>query len=419
MGCATIIGSGPAGLSLAHFLTQRGTSCTIISADDGPGGLARPVAFAGRSVDPGPHSFYSSYDPLSFGVLRSCFREDELHSLVPCRAVRTARFLAHMPLRATDLLQLRFITDATVITAQRPRPGDTIASANARERVLHTRGRRFLDVFFEPWCLKHFGVRAEQLDASLVHLLAAERRTGGAGRIIHPRAGTIGELWSRLAQKLQEHGVSFRWKTRVSGLHVDHERVVGMHINGATERLDGPLFSSAPLGTTAHWLGLDATTPPMRSTILLFMLVDRYRTDALHLTDHRPSEAIGRITFCDNWRAPRPTKGPLVVCAEFWCSPGDGVHDLPAEGLVKEARRYLQRSGVAVPAVSTEHRIIGPVPTTPVPIVGHAALVTRLRSLITGIADLHPMGRHADHRWDGIDDAIREAHALATTHANA
>jgi protoporphyrinogen oxidase len=415
---ATIIGSGPAGLGLAYFLSERNVPCTIVSADEEPGGLAGPVEFAGRLVDPGPHSFYASYDTHSFALLNACFRNDELHTFVPQRAIRTGTFLVHAPFRPSDLLQPRLVVDAMVMYAQqRSAAKDVAPPLNARERVLRTRGRRFLDVLFEPWCLKHFGVSADRLDASLVDLLAAERRPGDLGTIVHPCSGAIGILWSRLARKLHERGVVFRWRTPVQGLVMQNDGVTGLITHGTTEPIDGPLFSSAPLHVTAAWLGMRTIAAPRRSTILVFMLVESYRTETLYLTDHRLDEPIGRITFVDNWQHPRPSAGPRILCAEFWCSPGDDIHDLPKEKLVEHVERYLQRMKVAVPLKDRETKVIGPVATTPIPLLGHAAYLADARTAIEGVRGLHPIGRHAGHRWDGIDDAVREAHELARIHA--
>lgn len=68
-------------------------------------------------VDPGHHSFYAYYGTHSFALLTACFRNDELNTSVPQRAIRTGTFLAHAPFRARDLLQPRLVVDALVMYA--------------------------------------------------------------------------------------------------------------------------------------------------------------------------------------------------------------------------------------------------------------------------------------------------------------
>lgn len=164
---------------------------------------------------------------------------------------------------------------------------------------------------------------------------------------------------------------------------------------------------------------MKTTAAPPRYTILVFMLVESYRTGTLCITDHRLDEPIGRITFVDDRPHPRPSAGLRILCAEFWCSPGDYIHDLSKEKLVEHVERYLQRMRVAVPIKDRETKAIGPVATTPIPLLGHAAYLADARKAIKGVRGLHPIGRHAGHRWDGIDDALREAHELVRIHAGA
>lgn len=416
----TIIGSGPAGLALAYFLSERKVPCTIISADDGPGGLARPITFAGRRVDPGPHSFYASYDHASFELLNACFSREELRTFIPRRAVRTDRFIMHTPWRACDLAQPKLLADAARITWQRrtASPVRAASSVTARERVLRTRGRRFFDVFFEPWCRKHFGIGAELLDGSLADLLAAERRSGAAGHIVHPHRGAIGDLWTRLAEKLHARDVEFRWGSKVQGFELRDGAVRGLLVNGTTMPVDGPVFSAAPLHVTAAWLGLNVPAAPRRSTILVFAEVERYNTDALYLTDHRVDEPLGRITFVDNWNSPRSYGSSHIICAEFWCSPGDHVHGRSAEALLDHVGRYLERNKLGGLKANGEHVVKGPLPTTPVPLLGEQARMAQATSSIAAVCDVQGIGRHAGHRWDGVDDAIREARSWARDHAD-
>ena len=417
---ATIIGAGPAGLSLAYFLAQRGVQSTIITADSGAGGLARPLEFAGKLVDPGPHGFYSSYGPLAFDLLRSFFRADELHTLTPRRAVRTASFMAHAPVRARDLLNPIAIKEGLVLQIQqRSRANVPISPAtSARERILRTRGPRFLDLFFDPWCRKHFGLGAEHLDASLVDLLAAERRQGDAGLLVHPRSGAIGELWLRMADHLRDTGTEFHYERSVSGIRMEQDRIVAITTTKRDMPVAGPLFSTAPLSVTAAWAGLPmAASTPRRSTILVLMRVERYRTKALYVTDSRVNEPIGRITFCDNWRHAPAANGPRMVCAEFWCAPGDGIHELPEQELVALVQRYLRTTGMAFTMPDPEYKVLGPMMTTPVPLRGYTQELNALRTSVGTVQGLNVLGRHANHRWDGVDDAIMEAHQLAMEHA--
>lgn len=395
-GKATIIGAGPAGLSLAHFLAQRGVRSTVISADHGPGGSARAVEFKERQVDLGPHAFYSSYGPHAFELLHAFFRPDELHTFLPQRAIRTSSFVAGSPWRATDLMQFALLK---------------------RVVPMVLRGHDPKDLVFEPWCLKQFGRPASELDPSLPRMLASGRRTGKAGHLVHPRSGAMGELWTRLGDRLKENGTSFRWNAPVTGLRIEQQKVVACTTNEGELKLDGPLYSSAPLTMNAAWVGLPVTDQlPCRSTILVLMEVDRYLTKLHHFTDVSPTTPIARINFCDNWRDPVPVRGSLIVCVELWCSPGDVVHGSNPDELKALVQDYLRNSGLVKTMSDPECMMVGPLLTTPVPMPGHAFTVERMRTSLQSINGFHLLGRHANHRWDGVDDAVEEAYQLAIKH---
>jgi protoporphyrinogen oxidase len=419
---AWIIGSGPAGLCMAYHLHQLGVPCTVISADDGPGGLARPRWLANQVVDPGPHSFYASYASEAFAILHALFAADELHHLAPRKLIRTDEFMSSVPPRPTDLLQPGLVFDAASMVAQSWFRHGTSADhhANASERVLALRGRTFHRVLFETWCRKQFGVGPELLDAGLVDLLALTRRSGGSEALVHPRSGAIGELWTRLAERLAQEGVRFRYREAVRGMSMQADRVTAISTSTETIPVTGHVFTSTPLQSLVSWMGSGTRTQTaVRSTVLLLFTVSECRRHELYLTDHCLDEPLGRLTFCDNWRAAAQRRERSVLCAEFWCSPGEPIHDATADQLLEHVERYLHRTRLAVVDARAQYERIGPIRTTPVPLIGYRQQQIALQASLPTLLNLHPIGRHAAHRWDGVDDAIVETQRLAQTYAHA
>lgn len=418
---AWIIGSGPAGLCIAHYLHQRGLPCTVISADDGPGGLARPRWLADQIVDPGPHSFYTSYAREAFAILHALFDADELHTLAPRKLIRSHAYISSVPPRPADLMQPRLVLDAGRMVTQSwfRRGARTRSHANASERVLALRGRTFHDLLFDTWCRKQFGVGAELLDAELVDLLALARRSGGSEALIHPCSGAIGELWTRLAQRLAREGVRFRYEEAVRGMTVQADRVTAISTSTETLPVTGHVFTSTPLQSLANWIGCRAQSQAaVRSTVLLLFTVSECRRKELYLTDYCLDEPLGRLTFCDSWRAPSQRRDRAILCAEFWCSPGEPIYDASADQLLEHVGRYLHRTRLAVLDPRVQHQRLGPMRTTPVPLIGYRQQQAALRASLPTLLNLHPIGRHAAHRWDGVDDAIVEAHRLVKTHVS-
>src|SRR2546421_850747 len=54
-----VIGAGPAGLTAAYMLGQRGETCQVFEADDVVGGISRTVERDGWRFDIGGHRFFT------------------------------------------------------------------------------------------------------------------------------------------------------------------------------------------------------------------------------------------------------------------------------------------------------------------------------------------------------------------------
>src|SRR2546423_14014375 len=54
-----VIGAGPAGLTAAYKIGQRGQTCTVFEADDVVGGISRTVERDGWRFDIGGHRFFT------------------------------------------------------------------------------------------------------------------------------------------------------------------------------------------------------------------------------------------------------------------------------------------------------------------------------------------------------------------------
>ena len=58
----TIIGAGPAGLTAAWELVQKGHSVTVLEASDSIGGISKTVHHNKQRIDIGGHRFFSKDD---------------------------------------------------------------------------------------------------------------------------------------------------------------------------------------------------------------------------------------------------------------------------------------------------------------------------------------------------------------------
>src|SRR5207302_10796022 len=81
-----VIGAGPAGLTAAYMLGQRGETCQVFEADDVVGGISRTVERDGWRFDIGGHRFFTQVQEVE-GLWHALLPEGDF--LLPPRMSRT------------------------------------------------------------------------------------------------------------------------------------------------------------------------------------------------------------------------------------------------------------------------------------------------------------------------------------------
>ncbi len=59
-----VIGAGPAGLTAAYLLAQRGVNATVLEADDQVGGISRTAKYKGFRFDIERHRFLTKIESV-------------------------------------------------------------------------------------------------------------------------------------------------------------------------------------------------------------------------------------------------------------------------------------------------------------------------------------------------------------------
>ncbi len=253
-----ILGAGPAGLTLAHSLLDRGeTSVHVLEKESCAGGLCRSAMVDGAPLDTGGGHFL---DTRNQDVCRFLFRfmpEDEWDIYVRDSRIRLGRNEISHPFEAniwqfdidSQVRYLASISRAGCVTGA-PKP------EAFTEWIRWKLGDAIADDYMLPYNSKMFGDNLNDLgtywlnklpDVSFEDTLRSclERRAYGTqpghARFYYPHNFGYGELWRRMGEALGEH---IEYGKSVESVDTD------MH---AVTTSDGSVYEAETIVTTIPW----------------------------------------------------------------------------------------------------------------------------------------------------------------------
>jgi protoporphyrinogen oxidase len=428
-----VLGAGPAGLTAAYLLAERGRPVVVFEATDAIGGLAQTAVRDGYRFDLGGHRFFTKSTEVA--ALWDEVLGPEL--LVRPRLSRIywrGRFVAY-PLRAGDVI-------ARVGPVELARCTASYARARSRRRrpevsfedwVTARFGRRLFELFFKTYTEKVWGVpttelRAEwaaQRIAGLSLWSAARAALPGRGErpkslieeFRYPRLGP-GQMWEEMAHRIRAGGGEIRLGAEVEDLQLDGDRVTAVNAGGEKVAVDA-VISSAPLRNVPAMAGRAAPRAAVAAASGL-----RYRdflTVALVVEGespfpdnwvyvHDPRARVGRIQNYRAW-SPWMTPDPRRSCVglEYFCFEGDDLWSRDDEELVALARTEIDALGL----VDAERVVGGHVVRVPkaYPIYDaeYAGRLEPIRAWLDSISNLQQIGRNGLHRYNNSDHSMLTA----------
>jgi protoporphyrinogen oxidase len=429
-----VLGAGPAGLTAAYRLVQRGLPVVVFEADEQVGGIARTVVRDGYRFDLGGHRFFTKSAEVQ-GLWEELLGPELLVRPRLSRIYWRGRFIEY-PLRPADVF-------AKVGPVELTRSMGSYARARLRrqgpeetyeEWVSARFGRRLFELFFKTYTEKVWGVGTDELRAewaaqriaglSLASALRAALPGGGRDKpkslieeFRYPRLGP-GQMWEEMARRVEEGGGEIRLGASVEGLEHEDGRVVA--VRAAGERIEvGSVISSIPLRTTA---GIASPAPPPQVAAAAAGL--RYRdflTVALPVEGeppfpdnwvyvHDPGARVGRIQNFRAW-SPWMTPDPRRSCLglEYFCFEGDDLWSSSDEKLVELGRSEVAALGLVDPERVAGGHVVRVPKAYPVYDAEYAERVERIRAWLGGFSNLQQVGRNGLHRYNNSDHSMLTA----------
>lgn len=369
-----IIGAGPAGLTAAFDLAERGCPAVVLEKDALPGGLARTETYKGFRFDIGGHRFFTrnpEVERLWHGLLGRDFLLVERLSRIFYRN----KFF-HYPLDLANTLinlgswESLLVAASFLRTRVTPRPREE----TFEQWVVNRFGRRLYLTFFKSYTEKVWGLPCSSLGAELAAqrikglslrsvLSQALFRTDSSKSLIrhfhYPVLGP-GILWQRMLDRVRRGGGRVRFKADVVRFHHDHGQIRNVWVKNGDRRevvSSRAFISTMPLSELIS--RLDPPPPVLvreaarrlrhRAFILVGLILSRksiFPDQWIYI--HAPKFQVGRVQNYKNWSPSMAAdQAKTSLGMEYFCTQGDETWRLSDRTLVELASRELAGLGLA------------------------------------------------------------------------
>jgi protoporphyrinogen oxidase len=440
-----IIGAGPAGLTAAYLLAQRGIPVTVIEADPQyVGGISRTVQYKGFHFDIGGHRFFSKSKRVE-DFWTEILPDDMLVRPRLSRIYYNGEFYTY-PLKPFEaLMKLGWLESALcAMSYVKARLAPQAHPKSFEDWVTNQFGARLFRTFFKTYTEKVWGMSCKEISADWaaqrikgLSLGAAilngfSRKVSGDREVIktlitsfrYPRKGP-GMMWETCARKVREMSGRILLGEEVDACHLDpHSKrwtVQYRSAEGARGALTADhVISSAPLQRLAQSL-----SPPLSSEALaaagallyrdfvtvMLVLKDKHQLSDNWIYIHDPCVKVGRIQNYKSW-SPDMVPDPAYACygLEYFCFEGDGLWDSSDAELTSLASRELEQIGLAESGDVLDGCVVRQRKAYPVYDDRYAEKVAAIRQEIEQrYPGLHLVGRNGMHKYNNQDHAMMTA----------
>ncbi len=434
-----VVGAGPAGLTAAYLLAQRGAHVTVLEGSTAVGGISQTARYKGYRFDIGGHRFFTKIAPVQ--ALWEELLGDEFIDVPRLSRIHYGGRYFHYPLRAWNALSGLGVVNAVRIVMSyaqaqlRPSP----VEETFEQWVTNRFGRRLYEIFFKTYTEKVWGVpcteiRAEwaaqriqglSLARAILSATVLNRRATDIKSLIHtfkyPRLGP-GQMWEACSARVQALGGDVLVQHHVTKLELCDGAVTAVvaETPTGTQRLAADhVVSTTDLRALVRAFGSEAPAPvreaaeglAYRDFLVVALMLDRadlFPDNWIYV--HTPGVKVGRIQNFNNWsRAMVPDAGRTCLGLEYFCFEGDGLWTSDDAALVRLAAAELATLGLAPGATVVDGTVVRMAKAYPIYDSYYRGHLDVVRTLLDAVPNLHTVGRNGMHKYNNQDHSMYTA----------
>jgi protoporphyrinogen oxidase len=433
-----VIGAGPAGLTAAYQLVQRGDPVVVVEADDVVGGISRTVERDGWRFDIGGHRFFTKVKPV----------EDLWHEILPpedfllrprmSRIFYEGKYYDY-PLRAGNALHNLGLWESFLcgIYYLRSRVRPPRDQSNYEGWLVARFGWRLYRTFFKTYTEKVWGVpvnempsdwaaqRIKNLDLgkAVLNALTPKRNQQQITSLIeefqYPKFGP-GMMWERCRDLVERGGGTVLMGAEVVSIGVEGGRATGVTIRDPDGELRtlaaSHVISSMPMNGL-----VDAIDPAPPDDVLRagrnllyrdFLTVALVVPRASEFPDnwiyiHSSDVKVGRIQNFGSWSPFMVKDGRTCLGLEYFVFEGDELWESSDDALIERGKRELQQLGLVDPEVVEAGYVVRVPKAYPYYDTAYQANVGVVADYLAAqVPNLHLVGRNGMHKYNNQDHSM-------------
>ncbi len=444
-GEVVVIGAGPAGLTAAYALGQRGATATILESDDVVGGISRTVVRDGYRFDIGGHRFFTKVPQVEALWHEILPAEDMLLRPRSSRIYYQGKFYDY-PIRPVNALRnlglieaIRCVLSFLWVRVRPPKDTTTLEGY-----VVANYGWRLYEHFFKTYTEKVWAVPASELSADwgaqrikgmslwnavwepLRSRLAGARRdsskqvTSLIEEFQYPKLGP-GMMWERCHELVTEQGSSVVFGATVKAIsHADGRATSVSSVDSSGQVTTRPVdheISSMPFAALVR-----AMDPPAPAAVLAAADDLSFRDflsialvvpeDKVAWTDnwiyiHAPEVKTMRVQNFGSWSPYLVRDGRNVLGLEYTVAEGDDHWTATDEKLIEMGKAELEQLGLMQSSDVEAGYVVRMPKAYPTYDESYQRNVEIMRAwLAEHVPNVHPIGRNGMHKYNNQDHSM-------------
>jgi protoporphyrinogen oxidase len=429
-----IIGGGPAGLTAALELAKYNLEPLVLEQNDKVGGIARTENYKNYYFDMGGHRFYTKSKIIN-EMWHEILGEDFQRRPRLSRIYYQNKFFKY-PLKYLNALRGLGLWQATLIVLSflRWQIWPYKQEETFEQWVTNRFGKRLFETFFKTYTEKVWGIPCSELKAewaaqriknlslktALLSMFIKPQNSIQSliGEFHYPRQGP-GMLWNEVKQEIERRNGLVLLNNRVLRVNRSGNCIESVVVsqNGSGERIihGTDFISSMPITEFVKKLHpapdevlVAANQLTYRDFLTVCLIInkqDLFPDNWIYV--HSPEVKVGRIQNYKNWSSDMvPDLSKTSLGLEYFCQEGDELWNLPDAELIEQAKRELERIGLAK-AIDVEDGCVFRVPKAyPVYDSDYRDCLAEIRKFVEGLENFQTIGRNGLHRYNNQDHSM-------------